>query len=135
MKINKLVFVGLLVGIAVTLVADTVVYPRGFASEMSSEGPQREHWEAADECSEMEPKGTWRLPTVNEVIVLCDSVHNDCGLRYLWTSKRLEIVSAGEIVVGREEEGGYGAWLALRPTTHEWTYGWFAKVHYYRCVK
>lgn len=139
MKINKLVLAGLVVGTALTLVADTVVYPRGIASEMSIESTESVYrWEAADECSEMEPKGTWRLPTLNELIVLCGSGQSpqyNCSKNFLWTTKRLEIVFTNDTVVGREDEGGEGAWLAIQPLTHEWVYGWYAKYHSYRCVK
>jgi hypothetical protein len=133
MKINKVVLGSLVVATTITLVADSFVYPRGFAREMTDRSSATfEHYQAADSCSEIEPKGSWRLPTTNELMTLCSpgqvSPDYNCQVDYLWTSERVESEEVAS-------QNGEGAWLGIRPTTHEWIHGSYWDNFYYRCVK
>jgi hypothetical protein len=99
----------------------------GFATQMTER--YKWNWEhniAEDHCSDREPKGTWRLPTPNELITLCASGNYNVQDKELHlTTKRADTL----------QSSNFNGWFAMRPATHEWFSGNIYQILFYRCVK
>lgn len=108
---------------------NSILEAGGFATQIT----ERYEWnerrdDAGNDCSNREPKGTWRLPTPNELMTLCASgMDHDCNDKELYlTSKRADT---------NESSGSLNGWVAIRPFTHEWVSGNVDQYLFYRCVK
>jgi hypothetical protein len=108
---------------------NSILEAGGFATQITEQYEWNElRNTAGDDCSKREPKGTWRLPTPNELMTLCASgAGNDCNDKELHlTTKRAD---------SNENSGGSNGWVAIRPFTHEWVSGNIYQYLFYRCVK
>jgi len=77
---------------------------------------------AVNACSIMEPRGSWKLPTLSELLNMCATEDANCTeTDSLWTSTR--------------SANSTGYWVRLNPSNDTWSSNLYFYSNYYRCVK
>jgi hypothetical protein len=123
-----------------SLVFRVTVHPSKL-SDVSTE--KKTHKEAADWCSEINPRGAWRLPLIGELSKLCTTGRNDCRTQY-YLPKYANAVEGSDDYTNREEEylwtntfksNTVGNWIIMEPERDRWkSLSYYKDTAHFRCV-
>ena len=99
---------------------------------------KKTHKEASDICSEMFPRGSWRLPLVGELSKLCTVGRYDCRTPYYaWTADPTSFDREEEYLwtnTFRSNRVGY--WIVMEPERDKWkSLSYYKDTAHYRCVR